>query len=78
MSLIGKKVETSGWGGPIIGLILDKYIGITDVRCEAPSGKGGVMGVTKYINKDYYLIEDKNGKVHNVPCGNLIKVLKDE
>ena len=68
MSIIGKTVEISGYTNEMIGTIIEKYRGITEVKNEYPTGNGSSkISCINYIAVDCYMvyIEKENRIVHS-------------
>jgi hypothetical protein len=75
MGLIGKKVKASGYNGEIEGIVMDKYLDFESVTGTAPSGSGGFMNITRHASREYYIIEDDKGEIHNIRCSNIRKII---
>lgn len=55
------------------GRIVDRFLGLTAINQEAPSGEGGSLTLQRFkINIDYYLILGENDETYNVPCSEVL------
>ena len=74
--MINKKVKaidiSDGLKGE--GTVIDKIRDIIEVKEKIPTDQSIVM-LTRHIPIDFYLIQQKDGKIFKSKCSDLIKIL---
>lgn len=80
MSIIGKRVKFKEYAGnteSIEGTIIEKYIGLTTIKQEFPSGRGGSVSISNHLmNIDKYMIEQtKNKHLIHINASNIFEIL---
>jgi hypothetical protein len=74
--MIGTKVSFQqphyGYLAPaLMGVIVDKYIGLFTSKNEVASGKGGSFMVQTNFSISYYLIKGDDGKTYSIKCSDI-------